>query len=65
MTPARIIVDKVAQSDITIAQWIRSLPNYALARIALDAPDHQIRSLAMQERHARLWLAVESPPPPS
>lgn len=49
----RIVVDQVAQSDITVTAWLRSLPGYALDRIAREAPDEQIRLLARSEHDGR------------
>ena len=56
----RVIVDKVAKSDITIAQWLRSLPNAEVSRIAVDARDPSIRELARTERGERLWNVARS-----
>ena len=53
----RIIVDKAAQSDITIAQWFRSLPYRALDQIALKSPSAELRALARKEQRDRLHAA--------
>jgi len=50
----RIIVDKVAPSDITIAEWIRSLPYRALDQIATKSPSAEIRELARKEQRDRI-----------
>lgn len=54
----RIRIDQVAKSDITLTQWICTLPVAALARIETTSPDEQIRDLARMEQSKRRSQAV-------
>lgn len=49
----RIRIDHVANSDITLTDWIRTLSPTVLARIEKTSPDEQIRDLARKEQSKR------------